>query len=386
MPDNASDFLAALTGDGKLSLEDIDNLLSEDTIDPEHPPVPETPANPAEPQIKLPDGLDILNQEDLDPDADPNPNPEEDPGENEDHPEDDPETINHFEVFGKGLAELGKLAFEEGEDPEKFNWTEQSFIEKLDQTVENGAWSKLEEIATEALGEEGVKFVEDIFINKVPVRDYLASYQKQQSIEDLDLSKERNQIEVIRYYLKAVVGDDEEEINNQIEYMQANETLEKRAANYQQKLVANEAKMRERLSAEAQAHQKQIEEFEKERTATYSQIVNDAVKVGELNGLPFKKEDMSKVLNSALNKEYTLKNGQKITPFEYKLATMRKDEPAKYLQIVKLVEDGLDLTPVMNKGVTEKTNSIFKGLESKTKTPPSTKKKGGAFSKFLEQI
>jgi hypothetical protein len=235
------------------------------------------------------------------------------------------------------------------------------------------------------MGEEGVRVIEDLFINKVPVHQYLASFQQQQSLEELDMSNERNQVELVRYYLRSVVGEDESEISDQIEYMRSNETLEKKALNFQKKLAANEEQVRQRMATESQARQQQMEQFEKQRIDTYSEIAEKAVKAGDLNGLPFNNKDYERVLNSALSKEYVLPNGQKITPFEYKLATLRKDDPAKYLQIVKLVEDDVNLAPVMKKGVTDKTNEIFKGLQSKTKTSSKPRKNQNVFNKYIKQ-
>jgi hypothetical protein len=128
-----------------------------------------------------------------------------------------------------------------------------------------------------------------------------------------------------------------------------------------------------------------MEEFENQRIQMYSEIAQEAIQNGELNGLPFNSRDYERVLNSALSKDYVLPNGQKITPFEYKLALLRKDDPAKYLQLVKLVEDDLDLTPVMKKGVTEKTNEIFKGLQNKTKTSSKPRANKNVFSKYMKQ-
>ena len=283
------------------------------------------------------------------------------------------------------MAKVGRLVLDEDEDPEKIQWDEEKFIEKFDETVDNSAWSRLEELATDAMGQEGLRVIEDLFINKVPVHQYLASFQQQQSLEELDMSNERNQVELVRYYLRSVVGEDENEIMDQIEYMKSNETLEKKAVNFQRKLAANEEQVRQRMATESQARQQQMEQFEKQRIDTYSEIAETAVKAGELNGLPFSNKDYERVLNSALSKEYVLPNGQKITPFEYKLATLRKDDPAKYLQIVKLVEDDVNLAPIMKKGVTEKTNEIFKGLQSKTKTSSKPRKNQNVFNKYIKQ-
>jgi hypothetical protein len=408
MPDNNLDFLDYLNDDGNVNLDQINSFLDqveqvdetlqdpneiqgadedeyqEDYLESEDF---EEEEQENEPYV---DGLEFLNsrnkstpvQSDDEDDEDEEYEEEED----EDSEEESESSDNPYAIFAKGLADIGRFEFDEDEDPNAIEWNEDTFIEKFDETVDNTAWARMEELATEAYGEEGIRLIEDLFINKVPVHEYLASFQTQQSVENLDLSNERNQVELVRYYLKSVVGEtDEEEIQDQINYMKNNETLEKKAANFQQKLVTNEYKMRERMAAESQARQQQMEEFENQRIQMYSEIAEEAVQNGELNGLPFNNKDYNKVLNAALSKDYVLPNGQKITPFEYKLALLRKDDPVKYLQLVKLVEDDLDLTPVMNKGVTEKTNEIFKGLQNKTKTSSKPKSNKNVFSKYMKQ-
>lgn len=410
MPDNNLDFLDYLNDDGEVNLDQINSFLDQvEQVNEENDPnlnqgsdydaegyeeseeYDETEEGYEEteedPYI---DGLEFLNQRTrkAEPTAETEDEEYEEDEESEESEEgDETQEENPFAIFAKGLAEVGRLVLDEDEDPNEINWDEETFIEKFDETVDNSAWSRLEELATEAMGEEGVRIIEDLFINKVPVHQYLASFQQQQSFENIDLSNERAQEAVVDYYLRSVVGEtDEEEIADQINYMKNNDTLEKKAANFQQKLIANESRHREAMAAEAQARQQQMEAFEQERIQMYAEIAEEAVQNGELNGLPFSDKDYDRVLNAALSKEYVLPTGQKITPFEYKLATLRKDDPAKYLQIVKLVEDDVDLTPVMNRGVTKKTNEIFKGLQNKTKTPSNKPRKSNTlFNKYMKQ-
>lgn len=410
MPDNNLDFLDYLNDDGEVNLDQINSFLDQvEQVNEEEDPnenqgsdydpegyeesedYDETEEDYEESEEELQiDGLEFLNQRTrkAEPTAEDEEEYEEEDEESEESEEgDETEEENPFAIFAKGLAEVGRLVLDEDEDPDQINWDEETFIEKFDETVDNSAWSRLEELATDAMGEEGIRIIEDLFINKVPVHQYLASFQQQQSFEDIDLSNERAQIAIVDYYLRSVVGEtDEDEIADQINYMKNNETLEKKASNFQQKLIANESRHREAMAAEAQARQQQMEAFEQERIQMYAEIAEEAVHNGELNGLPFDSEDYDRVLNSALSKEYVLPTGQKITPFEYKLATLRKDDPAKYLQIVKLVEDDVDLTPVMNRGVTKKTNEIFKGLQNKTKTPSNKPRKSNTlFNKYMKQ-
>lgn len=399
MSKNNLDFLDYLNDDGEVNLDEINSFLGEvekvdesseeDQEDEDSEDSGGYYPNDEEDEDEVPyiDGLDFLNRKPQKAVAEETEEEDEEEGEEEETEEEEEESgeENPFAIFAKGLAKVGRLVLDEDEDPEQIQWDEEKFIEKFDETVDNSAWSRLEELATEAMGQEGLRVIEDLFINKVPVHQYLASFQQQQSLEELDMSNERNQVELVRYYLRSVVGEDENEIADQIEYMRSNETLEKKAVNFQRKLAANEEQMRSRMAAEAQARQQQMEQFEQQRIQTYSEIAETAVKAGELNGLPFSNKDYERVLNSALSKEYVLPNGQKITPFEYKLATLRKDDPAKYLQIVKLVEDDVNLAPIMKKGVTEKTNEIFKGLQSKTKTSSKPRKNQNVFNKYIKQ-
>lgn len=399
MSKNNLDFLDYLNDDGEVNLDEINSFLGEvekvdesseeDQEDEGSEDAGDYYPNDEEDEDEVPyiDGLDFLNRKPQKAVAEETEEEDEEEGEEEETEEEEEESgeENPFAIFAKGLAKVGRLVLDEDEDPEQIQWDEEKFIEKFDETVDNSAWSRLEELATEAMGEEGLRVIEDLFINKVPVHQYLASFQQQQSLEELDMSNERNQVELVRYYLRSVVGEDESEISDQIEYMISNETLEKKALNFQKKLAAHEEQNRQRMAAEAQARQEQMEQFEQQRIQTYSEIAESAVKAGELNGLPFNNKDYERVLNSALSKEYVLPNGQKITPFEYKLATLRKDDPAKYLQIVKLVEDDVNLAPIMKKGVTEKTNEIFKGLQSKTKTSSKPRKNQNVFNKYIKQ-
>lgn len=400
MSKNNLDFLDYLNDDGEVNLDEINSFLGEvekvdesseeDQEDEGSEDAGDYYPNEEEDEEDTPyiDGLDFINRKPQKAVAEESEEDEEE-GEEEETEEGEEEEEsgeeNPFAIFAKGLAKVGRLVLDEDEDPEKIQWDEEKFIEKFDETVDNSAWSRLEELATDAMGQEGLRVIEDLFINKVPVHQYLASFQQQQSLEELDMSNERNQVELVRYYLRSVVGEDENEIMDQIEYMKSNETLEKKAVNFQRKLAANEEQVRQRMATESQARQQQMEQFEQQRIQTYSEIAETAVKAGELNGLPFSNKDYERVLNSALSKEYVLPNGQKITPFEYKLATLRKDDPAKYLQIVKLVEDDVNLAPIMKKGVTEKTNEIFKGLQSKTKTSSKPRKNQNVFNKYIKQ-
>ena len=159
-------------------LEDFNNL-GEDNSDPnaniapdilngeEFDPLKEEESNDDEPELPKPKETST-----------PTPEPEEEEEEEEENIDDDgdeDESDNPFEVFAKGLAQAGILDLED-EENQVTEWDEKNFINVMEKTVDNKMWAKMEELAMETYGEAGVKLIEDILINKVPVPEYLQMF------------------------------------------------------------------------------------------------------------------------------------------------------------------------------------------------------------------
>lgn len=310
--------------------------------------------------------------------------PLDDEEEEAEDPIEDPEDtgdINYFEVFGKGLVKAGLL---DSEDADNEEWTEESFLGKMSDTIEKRAWDTLEELATETYGEAGVKLVEDIFINKVPIQQYLQMFNNEQIVENVDLSNEVNQERVVRLYL-AKTGMDEDEINDQLTFAKDNDRLGSYAKKYHGKLVERMQQERENLAQENAQRVQEIQQKEQQRQQQYASVLEESIKKGEIEGYPINESSASDLFDFVLSKPHVLPNGQRITDFEYKLATMRQEDPSKFLAIARLVQNDLDLTPIKRKGVTEETNSIFNDLKTKTKkSTKGTKSDQDLFSRYFK--
>jgi hypothetical protein len=343
---------------------------------------------------------DILNGEDFDPledeedlplpkddEPEPTPTPTSTPKEDEEEEEeeeltDDEESDNPFEVFAKGLAQAGILDLEDEENQVE-TWDEKNFIDVMEKTVDNRMWAKMEELAMETYGEAGVKLIEDIFINKVPVPQYLQMFSNEQTVENVDLSEEINQERIFRLYL-AKTGMDDDEIEDQLSYARDNDRLESYAQKYQVKLVEKMQEERQRLSQEAEIRMQDMQKREEERQELYAKTLEESVKSGEIQGYPINNNDAEELFSFVLDKPHVLPNGQRISDFEYRLATMRQEDPKKFLAVARLVQKDLDLTPIKKKAVSEETNSIFKGLKTKTKTSSKSGKQEDLFAKYFK--
>jgi hypothetical protein len=297
---------------------------------------------------------------------------------------DDTEDVNYYEAFGKGLLRSGHFDLGEDVDPEQVEWTEDSFLEMMSTTIENKAWKQLEDIATEAYGQEGLELIKDLFINKVPVQTYLAKYNEQLSLENVDLSDPRNQEAIFREYLTRT-GLDNEEVEEQLDYAIKTSKLETFSEKYYAKLLDRTRQEKETLAAQSAQRTKDAQERENVRQQSYVKTLEGAIKQGDINGYPINQNEASALFDYVTDRTYQLPNGQKISEFEFTLAKMRQEEPQKFLAVARLVQADLDLSPIKKKGVSEETNSIFKELQNKSKKGQKTepKKETELFSKYF---
>jgi hypothetical protein len=338
---------------------------------------------------------DILGGEDFDPlaeeEEDDLPNPpapkapepveEEEEEEEVDLESDDEDEDNYFEIFGKGLVKAGMLDVADDEDIE---WNEQTFLAKMSETIEDRAWNQLEEMAVETYGEAGVQMIEDIFINKVPVQEYLQRFANEQIVENVDLSVEENQERVFRLYL-AKTGMDEDEIQDQLNYARDNDRLEAYSQKYHVKLVEKMQQERAILAQESEARVQAMRQKEEEREQLYADVLDGAIASGSIEGYPINEQAASDLFDFVLSKPHVLPNGQRISDFEYKLAKMRQEDPSKFLAVAKLVQSDLDLTPVKRKAVTDETNTLFNDLKTKSKkSTKAAKSNDDLFSRYFK--
>lgn len=288
---------------------------------------------------------------------------------------------NQFEIFANGLIQAGMLNIEEGEEIE---WNEQTFLAKMNSTIEDKAWNQLEQLATETYGEAGVQMIEDIFINKVPVQEYLQKFSNEQIVENVDLSVEANQERVFRLYLTKT-GMDEDEIQDQLNYARDNDRLEAYSQKYHTKLVEKMQQERAILAQESEARVQAMRQKEEEREQLYAEVLDGAIASGSIEGYPLNEQSANELFDFVLSKPHVLPNGQRISEFEYKLARMRQEDPSKFLAVAKLVQSNLDLSPVKRKAVTEETNSLFNNLKTKSKkSSPTNKSNEDAFSRYFK--
>lgn len=332
------------------SFEDIFEELQIELGDPE---------KIEEPIIKVPESeeeaFSFFDNEDEDEEEEPKkeePAEEEDP-EPEPNQDEDDEPSQYFKAVGEGLLKLGKF-----EDlPEDFKWTQESFLDLFEQVSEKSAQDKIEDILTDGWGEEGIRMFNDIFVKKVPVKEYLSAYSTAESYATMDMDKLSNQKAVVKAYLESL-GTDEDEIYEQIELLEEREKLKERAEKYKEKLIDEQASYMDELSKKRDAAIKAQRENEKIRNTRISEVVSEALKTREINGIPVSTADTKELFKYVTAPAYKLKDGREITEMDKKLLELRND-PVKWVALGKLLKEDLNVTPIKNKAKDETAEEVF---------------------------
>lgn len=266
------------------------------------------------------------------------------------------------------FSKVGIFKVKEGEDFSKITWTEDSFIEKFQETKKAEAIEELERIVTERMGEAGPDFVQKVFVEGMPYQAYLNSFAQERSYERLDPADDKQAAQIVTAYLESR-GLDEEEIETQVSFLKENSLLSKKAEKFKGLLVEDEKGARENYAKEVQERQRLINEREQKRYDSYSETIKESLKVGNILGVPVTTADSKALYQFVTDKPHVLQNGQKLTDFEYKIAKIRHEEPQKFLAIAKLLMDEVDLSKVVREKKSQETNSLYNELKlTKKKT------------------
>lgn len=287
----------------------------------------------------------------------------------DDKPDNDDDTSEYFKTVGEGLLKLGKFE----EVPSDFEWTQDNFLKFFDDFTKKKAQADIEDILTENWGDEGIEMFKDIFLNKVPIKDYLERYSEAQDFSSVDLEKVGNQKYIIKSYLEST-GVDEDEIFERIELLEEQGKLKAKAESFKDKLVEESRAEMKRLAQQEEFRKQQLAITEKKRYDAITEAVNNAIKAKEVNGIPLSVADNKELLPYITAPAYKLANGQKLTEFDKDLRELRTD-PAKlnkFIALAKMVKDGFDVKPIVNKVVDETKGDLFTFNKKNQSPKPDT--------------
>lgn len=270
----------------------------------------------------------------------------------EEEPEEEEEEVSYFDEVAKGLSKLGKFV----DLPEGAKLTEETFLEYFDSFTKQKAAADIEEILTDKWGDEGIEMFNDIFIKKVPIKEYLELKSSSVEVDKLDLENTINQRYIVKTYLEKT-GMDSEEIEEQLETLEETDRLKTRAEKYKSKLVEDIEARTARLAEESEVKEREFRKVDEAKKTAIRETLDESVRKGDINGIPLSVKD-KELLGFITAPAYKLANGNTISEFDKQFFDLKKD-PTKLIALAKLIKEGLNVTPIKDKAVDEKKEEVF---------------------------
>lgn len=278
--------------------------------------------------------------------------------------EDTPEEGEIFSQLGAGLVKMGILTTPENDD--KFTWTQESFVERLEEAKVKGAEAMVTDFLENV--ENGTELFQALFVDRVPIEKYAGLSKAIVDFSTIDITttagenQERNQVKVITEYLKAL-GQEEGEINSRLDWLKDTNKLDEYAGNYKKKLVDKIAEERQNEQAKAKALEANKLKEKNDFQASMAQELRAAVLAKEIDGLPITNTEAEELFVYATKPAYRVPStGQELSEFDKAFMELKKDSK-KFIKLVKLVRSGLEIKDAVKVQSSKETNKIFNNLK-----------------------
>lgn len=398
MADNSTDFNFSINNNidsGSGSMELIDDFLSDspspspDNIEVLSKPPKESPKK-EEKEVKKPDLekekktvektiSSFLNDKEEEEEEQ---EEEEEVKVNEDDKEEEATDTNKFSALSKDLFNLGVFVKGENEDNIEINTPEQ-FLDRFNTEARRKAEQEISGFIGQ-FGEDYQHAFNSIYVNGVNPKDYFSSFNKIVNFSELDISKEDNQVAIIREAL-VEQGYDAEDIPSEIERYRNYGDLEKVSKNFQKVLVKKEAQKLEQLEADSKAKLQQQQLVKQQYLNSINTIINDKVKAKEFDGIPLNQELAKDLYNFIAVDKYKTTSGDTLTDFDKNILELKKPEnhakKVKLALLLKVMEKDPSLSSITNNKLSKKSNVLFEELtRNTTKSSVKTPKNNSAFS------
>lgn len=274
--------------------------------------------------------------------------------EEEDSPAPSKNLSSYKHLFDEGILELD-------EDEELPDTIDEKYItSKMEASIEK----KFEE----SIGDlpEEVKNIIKYVHNGGDYRDFINNLNESSSIsEDIDLDDEKNQEKVMRVLLQED-GQDEEEIDTQIEFLKDTGKLSSISQKKFDRWKGNKEKESQKLIEQ----QKQQKALAKENQLQFKKsISNLLMETEEIKGLSVSQKEIKELPNYISNTSVKLQDGRQITPFYRDLFESLKD-PEKLVALAKLVRNDFDFGDIKKGIVTKQTQKLKEDLQRQSNNKP----------------
>jgi hypothetical protein len=279
---------------------------------------------------------------------------------------DDEEQEEEIEVDGTKFTALANDLFNLGvfnkeEDEEVSINTPEEFLERFNAEKKKGATELVQNFIGQ-FGEDYRQAFDSIFVKGVDPKEYFGAYNKVVSFSEMDLSKEQNQVSIMKQAL-ADQGFDQEDITNEIERLENYGDLETVATRHHKVLVKKEAKKLQELDKEAEQIQQQKIAIRNQYINNVQTILSDKLKEKEFDGIPINPNLANELQDFLLVDKWKTPAGENLTDFDRAILDLKRPEnhemKVKVGLLMKILEKDPTLSTIQRKGASKQTNVLF---------------------------
>ncbi len=277
----------------------------------------------------------------------------------DDDDDDDEDQGNKFSALSNDLFNLG--VFNKEEDEEVSINTPEEFLERFNAEKKKGATEIVQNFIGQ-FGEDYQNAFESIFVKGADPKEYFGAYNKVVSFSEMDLSKEQNQVSIMKQAL-ADQGFDQEDISKEIERLENYGDLETVATRHHKVLVKKEAKKLQQLDKEAEQIQEQKVAIRNQYINNVKSILSDKLKEKEFDGIPINNNLANELQDFLLVDKWKTPAGENLTDFDRAILDLKRPEnhemKVKVGLLMKILEKDPTLTTIQRKGASKQTNQLF---------------------------
>ena len=270
------------------------------------------------------------------------------------------EESSPYSALSRDLETLGIFTKDEGEETIEIN-TPEEFRDRFIAEKKKGAIEVVNNFIGQ-FGEDYQNAFDAIFVKGVNPKDYFNTYNTIADFATLDLTKEENQIKVIRQALTDQEFEPEE-ITLEIDRLKNYGDLEIVATRHHKVLVKKEATKLQQMEQAAQNELQQKAAIKNQYIQNVQNIVQEKLKTKEFDGIPINPKLANELQDFLLVDKYKTASGETLTDFDRTILELKRPEnhsqKVKLGLILKLLEKDPTLSTIVRSGVTKKSDQIF---------------------------
>lgn len=265
-----------------------------------------------------------------------------------------------FEALSKDLFKLGVFQEREGDEDSPIT-TPEDFLDRIKLEQKAGAQDALDNFLGQ-FGEDYQNAFEAIYVKGVNPKEYFDIYNEIVDFSELDMTKEENQIKVMRQALTDH-GLDSEDVSTEIQRIKDYGDLETVSEKHHKVLIKRQAlKLQEKTEA-ADKETKQKAAMKGQYTNNVRQVLQEKLKDKEFDGIPLNGKMANELQDFLLVDKYRTPSGELLTDFDRTILDLKKPsnhaKKVKVAMLLKMLDQDPTLSALQNKAVSKKTDELF---------------------------